>query len=99
MSIHPKFPKSPYEIIKPEFRWIPADESLRESSFNKLLPPLVSKLRKRIYEWRGDKYEGISDISAKGMTDYFADLYDNPTAVSFGSYDEAKKEYNLTVRS
>ena len=63
MSIHPKFPKSPYEIIKPEFRWIPADESLRESSFNKLLPPLVSKLRKRIYEWRGDNYEGISDIS------------------------------------
>lgn len=63
MAIHQKFPKSPYEIIKPELRWFPADETLREKGYDKLLPPLVAKLRKLVEEWRNANYEGASAAS------------------------------------
>ncbi|KJJ85544.1 type III restriction protein res subunit [Candidatus Omnitrophus magneticus] len=63
MAIHKKFPKSPYEIIKPELRWFPADETLREKGYDKLLPPLVAKLRKLVEEWRNSGYEGASATS------------------------------------
>jgi len=38
MAIHPSFPTSPYEILEPDLRWFPADEALRESSYDRLLP-------------------------------------------------------------
>lgn len=63
MDIHLKFPKSPYEIIKPELRWFPADEAFREKEYGKLLPPLVAKLRKLVEEWRDSDYEGASATS------------------------------------
>ncbi len=63
MAIHPEFPKSPYEIIKPELRWFPADETLREKGYEKLLPPLVAKLRKLVEEWRNSDYEGACATS------------------------------------
>lgn len=63
MAIHPSFPTSPYEILEPDYRWFPADETLRETSYEKLLPPLVHKIRKEIQEWRNSRYEGISHSS------------------------------------
>lgn len=63
MSLHPNFPKSPYEILDPSIRWFPADESLREQTYEKLLPPLVAELRKRVKEWRDDTYNGASKTS------------------------------------
>ncbi len=47
MALHPNFPESPYAILDPAIRWFPADEALRESSMDKLMPPLVSELRKK----------------------------------------------------
>ena len=44
-------------------RWIPSDDLLRESSYEKLLPPLVHKLRKVVYEWREQNYAGASETS------------------------------------
>ena len=52
MALHQDFPSSPYEILDPEIRWFPADESLRETGKEKLMPPLVPILRKRVAEWR-----------------------------------------------
>ncbi len=63
MAIHPDFPLSPHEILKPDVRWFPADESLRESSYEKLMPPLVHELRKSVYEWRHQGYPNISETS------------------------------------
>jgi len=65
MAIHPDFPKSPHSILSPDIRWFPADEALRESSYDKLLPPLVDMLRKKVKEWRdsGSGYEGASNTS------------------------------------
>ena len=63
MALHKNFPSSPHVILKPEMRWIPSDNLLRESSYGKLLPPLVHKLRKVVYEWREQKYAGASETS------------------------------------
>jgi hypothetical protein len=38
MGIHSSFPTSPYDILEPDYRWFPADEALRVSSYNKLIP-------------------------------------------------------------
>ncbi|MEI6847481.1 MAG: DEAD/DEAH box helicase family protein [Chlorobiaceae bacterium] len=63
MAMHPSFPVSPYEILVPDCRWLPADEALRASSYEKLLPPLVHKIRKEVQQWRSCGYEGASDTS------------------------------------
>lgn len=63
MALHPDFPESPYAILDPEIRWFPADEALRETSSEKLLPPLVSELRKWIKKWRDDNYQGATNTS------------------------------------
>jgi len=63
MALHPNFPKSPHEILDPKYRWFPADETLREKGYDKLLPPLVAQLRKKVQEWRDSNYEGASDTS------------------------------------
>ena len=63
MALHPDFPGSPHAILDPEIRWFPADETLRESSFEKLLPPLVPELRKRVKRWRDDNYNGATETS------------------------------------
>ena len=52
MALHPDFPKSPYAILDPLIRWFPADEALRETSMDKLMPPLVSQLRRKVKERR-----------------------------------------------
>lgn len=63
MALHPKFPKSPYETLEPDYRWFPADETLREQGYEKLLPPLVNSLRKKVKEWRDTGYKGASSTS------------------------------------
>jgi len=63
MALHPDFPNSPHEILDPEIRWFPADEALRESSYQNLLPPLVHTLRKKVTKWRASGYEGATVTS------------------------------------
>lgn len=60
MALHPDFPKDPYAILDPEIRWFPADESLREEKWEKLMPPLVPKVRRLVKEWRDSGYAGAS---------------------------------------
>ncbi|MDP1589742.1 MAG: DEAD/DEAH box helicase family protein, partial [Prosthecobacter sp.] len=63
MSLHPSFPTSPYAPLIPEQRWFPADEVLRASSYDKLLPPLVAKIRQEVFAWRSQGYPGASATS------------------------------------
>jgi len=63
MAIHPSFPTSPFAVLNPEQRWFPADEELRESSYDKLVPPLVNKIRREVKEWREKNYKGGSATS------------------------------------
>jgi len=63
MALHEQFPHSPHAILDPKIRWFPADEALREKGYEKLLPPLVARLRREVAEWRAKGYEGASDTS------------------------------------
>ncbi len=63
MSLHPQFPSSPYAPLVPEQRWFPADEALRSTAYEKLLPPLVAKVRQEVYAWRNKGYSGASPTS------------------------------------
>lgn len=71
MALHPSFPNSPFEPLLPEHRWFPADEALRESSYEKLLPPLVAKVREEIHTWRASGYEGASPTTRALLTHWF----------------------------
>ena len=71
MALHPNFPESPYAILDPSIRWFPADETLRESSSEKLMPPLVPQLRKKVKEWRDSGYVGASDTSKSLLNWWF----------------------------
>jgi type III restriction enzyme len=71
MALHPNFPESPYAILDPAVRWFPADEALRESSSEKLMPPLVPRLRKKVKEWRDSGYVGAAATSRSLLNWWF----------------------------
>ncbi len=71
MALHPKFPSSPHDILDPALRWFPADEALRDTSSDKLMPPLVSQLRKKVKEWRDSGYAGATDTSRSLLNWWF----------------------------
>lgn len=71
MALHKNFPKDKFVILDPEIRWFPADEALREQGYEKLLPPFVPELRKRVKEWRKNGYEGVSATSKALLSWWF----------------------------
>ena len=71
MALHPNFPDSPHAILDPDIRWFPADEALRETTMDKLLPPLVPELRKQVKAWREKRYERATDTSRSLLNWWF----------------------------
>ncbi|MCD6135279.1 hypothetical protein J7J63_00980, partial [Candidatus Bipolaricaulota bacterium] len=71
MALHPNFPDSPHAILEPDIRWFPADEALRETSMEKLMPPLVAQLRKKVKEFRDSGYVGATDTSKSLLNWWF----------------------------
>ena len=85
MAVHPNFPKSPHDILAPGIRWFPADEALRGTTMDKLLPPLVPELRKQVKGWRDNSYAGATDTSRSLLnwwfnTPHLMEQPDDPTA-------------------
>ncbi|MEK7473445.1 MAG: DEAD/DEAH box helicase family protein [Patescibacteria group bacterium] len=100
MALHKDFPEDPYVILDPGIRWFPADEDLREKGIDKLLPPLVADLRKKVKEWRDKKYEGASDTSRALLNWWFQEehvLYDQHGVSSIFRYYFAQREALETV--
>ncbi len=71
MAVHPNFPVSPHDILDPDIRWFPADEALRGTTMDKLLPPLVPELRKQVKAWRSKSYAGATDTSRSLLNWWF----------------------------
>jgi type III restriction enzyme len=71
MALHKDFPESPHAILDPDLRWFPADEALRESSSEKLMPPLVPQLRRKVKQWRESGYVGATDTSKSLLNWWF----------------------------
>jgi type III restriction enzyme len=63
MGLHPDFSTSPYDVLEPDTRWFPADETFRNKRYEQLVPPLVARLRKEVKSWRDSDYAGASDTS------------------------------------
>ena len=70
MALDKNFPKSPFEIIKPNIRWFPGDENLGNIGREKLLPPLVTKIRNDVYEWRKKDYPKTTSTT-KSLLNYW----------------------------
>ena len=71
MALHKNFPESPHAILNPDIRWFPADEALRGTSMDKLMPPLVSELRKKVKESRDRGYGSAADTSKSLLNWWF----------------------------
>ena len=100
MALHKDFPKDPYAILDPNIRWFPADEDLREKGFDKLIPPLVADLRKKVKEWRDKNYDGASTTSKSLLNWWFKEdhiLYDQHGVSSNFRYYFAQREALETV--
>jgi type III restriction enzyme len=100
MALPKDFPRDPYEILEPSIRWFPADEDLRDQGYEKLLPPLVAELRKKVKEWRDEQYEGASDTSRALLNWWFKEdhiIYDQYGASSQFRYYFAQREALETV--
>ncbi len=80
MALHPNFPDDPHAILDPAIRWFPADEALRTTSFEKLLPPLVPTLRKEVQAWRDSGYDGATETSQSLLRWWFAEQHLVPKA-------------------
>lgn len=63
MALHPNFPESPYAPLVADERWFPAAEELRGTAYEKLLPPLVAKIRREIQAWRHAGYPEATPTS------------------------------------
>jgi type III restriction enzyme len=71
MALHKDFPQSPHAILDPAIRWFPADEALRETSMEKLMPPLVAELRRKVKGFRDGGYVGAADTSRSLLNWWF----------------------------
>jgi type III restriction enzyme len=80
MALHHDFPDSPYEILDPDLRWFPADETLRETTMDKLMPPLVASLRRDVKTFRDSGYGGASETSRSLLNWWFKEPHLLPKA-------------------
>jgi type III restriction enzyme len=60
MAVHPDFPKDPYAILEPAQRWYPGEALLGDQGHEKLIAPLVHKIRREVKAWRDSGYHGAS---------------------------------------
>lgn len=100
MALHKDFPKDKFAILDPGVRWFPADETLREQGYEKVLPPFVPELRKQVKEWRDNGYEGASATSRALLNWWFKEEHvkygDDGTSYRF-QYYFAQREAVETV--
>ena len=71
MGLNKEFPKNPFEIIEPDLRWFPGNDALGEKGREKLLPPLVNKIRKEVSVWRKKGYPDITETSRSLLNYWF----------------------------
>ena len=71
MGLHKDFPTDPHAILDPSIRWFPADEAMRDTSMEKLMPPLVSELRKQVKTWRDGGYAKATETSRSLLNWWF----------------------------
>lgn len=94
MALHPNFPESPFVILDPSIRWFPADEALRTTTSDKLMPPLVAELRKKVKDWRDSNYGGAAPTSQSLLNWWF----NTPHLMPQSDGNEAEFQYYFAQR-
>ncbi len=61
----------PFKILTPNERWTPSPEQFNSNAYEKLLPPLVYKIRLSVAKWRDEEYKGASDTSKSLLNFWF----------------------------
>ena len=80
MALHPDFPDSPHAILAPDLRWFPAEEALRETGSEKLVPPLVAEIRRQVKAFRDAGYADASPTSRSLLNWWFNEPHLIPQA-------------------
>ena len=64
---------NPFQILTPNERWAPAQEQidLFQNEYEKLLPPLVYKIRLAVADWREKGYPNVSETSRALLNYWF----------------------------
>ena len=96
MAIHKNFSNNPFKVLNPEERWFPADEILRDKGYQKLLPPLVDKIRKEIKKFRDNNYDGASETS-KSLLKYWFQTKKNINGSEFQYYFAQRESLETLV--
>ena len=101
MGLHPEFTESPHAILDPSTRWIPdEDRASCYTSINKLIPPLVEKLRIKVKEFRDGGYAGASNTSRSLLNWWFKEphpLHRSTGAITQFQYFFAQREALETI--
>ncbi|MBW7891649.1 MAG: DEAD/DEAH box helicase family protein [Chitinophagaceae bacterium] len=63
----------PFKILTPNERWAPAQSQIDalQNAYDKLLPPLVYKIRVAVAAWRENNYEGASQTTKSLLNFWF----------------------------
>ena len=63
----------PFKILTPSERWAPTQSQMDafQNAYEKLLPPLVDKIRIAVAKWRDDNYQGASETSKSLLNFWF----------------------------
>jgi hypothetical protein len=66
---------NPFRILQPSERWSPSQIQLDafQNAYEKLLPPLVYKIRLSVSAWRENNYSGASETSKALLKFWFAE--------------------------
>lgn len=62
----------PFKILTPNERWAPSQSQMDaiQNAYEKLLPPLVYKIRIAVAKWRDDDYKGAS-VTSKSLLNFW----------------------------
>jgi type III restriction enzyme len=63
----------PFKILTPNERWAPTQSQMDafQNAYEKLLPPLVYKIRLAVAKWREENYKGASETSKSLLNFWF----------------------------
>lgn len=63
----------PFKILSPNERWAPTQSQMDafQNAYEKLLPPLVYKIRLAVAKWRDENYVGASDTTKSLLNFWF----------------------------
>ena len=80
MALPALFPSNPHVVLSPDVRWYPGEAMLAEVGYEKLLPPLVHKIRKGVADWRESGYAGANGTTRALLNYWFEQEHMLPMA-------------------